>query len=115
MKKMGGKTMWVHIFKCFQCGKQGHDLDRCAVCEEAFYCGKDCEQRHAKAHKPVCMATVAAKARQAKRVRVARAVREFGKDKVEGGEEDALCVICISKPVDPVEVRGCGGCECVKL
>ena len=55
------------------------------------------------------MATVAAKARRAERERVARAVREFGKDKVEAAEEDDLCVICQAKPVDPVEVRGiCG-------
>ena len=106
MKKTGGKTMWVHILKCFQCGKKGHDLSRCAVCDEAFYCSKECEQRHAETHKRVCMATVAAKARRAKRERVARAVREFGKDKVEGAEEDDLCVICQAKPVDPVEVRG---------
>ena len=31
-------------------------------------------------------------------------MREFGKDKVEGAEEDDLCVICQAKPVDPVEV-----------
>ena len=104
MKKTGGKTMWVHTFKCFDCGKAGHDLSRCPQCEEAFYCDHDCEARHAKAHGPVCTATVAAKARRAKRERVARAVREFGKT-VEGAEEDALCVICQAKPVNPVEVR----------
>ena len=37
--------------------------------------------------------------------RLARAVREKGKHKVEGGEDDALCVICLGPPVDPVEVR----------
>ena len=79
MKKTGGKTMWVHVFKCFDCGKEGHDLSRCAQCEEAFYCDHNCETRHAKAHGPVCTATVAAKARRARRERVARAVREFGK------------------------------------
>ena len=75
MKKTGGKTMWVHIFKCFDCGKEGHDLSRCARCEEAFYCDRDCETRHAKAHGPVCTATVAAKARKAKRERVAGGAR----------------------------------------
>ena len=29
MKKTGGKTMWVHIVRCFECGKEGHDLIRC--------------------------------------------------------------------------------------
>ena len=77
---------------------------RCAQCEEAFYCDEDCQQRHAKTHHRVCMATMAAKARRANRERVARAVREFGKDKVEGAEEDDLCVICQAEPVDPVEV-----------
>ena len=104
MKKTGGKTMWAHISTCFDCGTKGHDLSRCAQCEEAFYCDQNCETRHAKAHGPVCTATVAAKARRARRERVARAVRQFGKT-VEGAEEDALCVICQAKPVNPVEVR----------
>ena len=47
---------------------------------------------------------MAALARRATRERLARAVREKGADKVEGAEEDALCVICQAKPVDPVEV-----------
>ena len=64
IKKTGGKTMWVHVFKCFHCAKEGHDLSRCAQCEEAFYCDQHCETHHAKAHGPVCTATVAAKARR---------------------------------------------------
>ena len=52
-----------------------------------------------------CIAAVAAKADDARRERLARAVREKDKDKVEGGEDDALCVICLGPPVDPVEVR----------
>ena len=31
-------------------------------------------------------------------------MREKGKDKVKGGEDDTLCVICLGPPVDPVEV-----------
>ena len=38
-------------------------------------------------------------------LRLARAVREKGKDKVEDGEDDALCVICLGPPVDPIQVR----------
>ena len=101
-KKTGVKTMWVTIFKCFNCGKRGHDLSKCARCEEAYYCGRDCQIAHARAHAKVCVATVAAKAQRAHRERIARAVREDGKDKVEGGEEDELCVICQAKPVNAV-------------
>ena len=48
---------------------------------------------------------MAAKAEDATRQRLARAVREKGKDNVEGGEDDALCVICLGPPVDEIEVR----------
>ena len=48
---------------------------------------------------------MAAKAEETRRERLARAVREKGKDEVEGGEDDVLCVICLGPPVDPVEVR----------
>ena len=109
MKKTGGKTMWVHVFKCFDCGNEGHDLNRCAQCGEAFYCDHNCETHHAKAHGPVCTATVAAKARRARRERVARTVRESGKA-VEGTEEDMMCVICQAPPVKPVKVRSFGCC-----
>ena len=51
---------------------------------------------------------MAALARRATRERLARTVREKGKEKVEGAEEDELCVICLDKPVDPVEVSAVG-------
>ena len=105
-KKSGGKkTMWVDVQKCFNCGKHGHNLPRCRQCAQAYYCDADCQRKHWRKHKPVCRAAVAALARRATRERLARAVREKGKDKVEGAEEDTLCVICLSKPVDPVEVN----------
>ena len=47
---------------------------------------------------------MAALARRATRERLARAVREKGRQKVKGAQEDELCVICQAKPVDPVEV-----------
>ena len=53
---------------------------------------------------PICIAAVAAKAQDATRQRLARAVREAGPDRVESAEDDALCVICFGPPVDPVEV-----------
>ena len=112
-KKAGVKTMWVTIFKCFTCGKRGHDLTKCARCEEAYYCDRDCQIAHARAHAKVCVATVAAKAQRAHRERIARALRKNGEGKVGGGEmEDNLCVICQSKPVNEVEVSQ--SCVCVR-
>ena len=103
-KKTGTKTLWVTVFKCFHCGKHGHNLPKCRQCSQAYYCDADCQRKHWRKHKPVCRATVAALARRATRERLARAVREKGKDNVEGAEEDTLCVICQARPVDPVEV-----------
>ena len=98
------KANWVNTFRCFECGKRGHNLPRCQQCAQAFYCNAECQRKHWRKHRPVCRAAVAALARRAHRERLARAVREKGKDKVEGAEEDKLCVICQARPVDPVEV-----------
>ena len=103
-KTGGKKTMWVDVQKCFNCGKHGHNLPRCQQCAQAFYCNAECQRKHWRKHRPVCRAAVAALARRAPRERLARAVREKGKDNVEGAEEDARCVICQEQPVDPVEV-----------
>ena len=98
---------WVDLFTCFQCGKEGRSppLRRCSQCDIAYYCSKTCQRGHWKKHKAACIAAVAAKAEDARRERLARAVREKGKDKVEDGEDDALCVICLGPPVDPIQVR----------
>ena len=101
----GKKTMWVTVFRCFHCGKHGHKLPQCSQCSQAYYCNAECQRKHWRKHKPVCRAAVAALARHAHRERLARAVRAKGTDKVEGAEEDELCVICQARPVDPVEVR----------
>ena len=95
------------VVYCFSCGKVGKlaDLLVCNQCEGAYYCNRECERAHAKAHTPVCVATVTAKAQHAHRVRRARAVREKGQGNVEGGEEDNLCVICIEQPEIPTKVR----------
>ena len=84
-----------------------YNLPRCTQCAQAYYCNAACQRKHWRKHKPVCRAAVAALARRATRERLARAVREKGKDNVEGAEEDTLCVICQARPVDPVEVRSC--------
>ena len=93
---------------CFLCGKEGRSppLQRCSQCDIAYYCSKTCQRGHWKKHKAACIAAVAAKADDARRERLARAVREKGKDKVEGGDDDALCVICLGPPTDPIQVRG---------
>ena len=102
--KTKGKANWVNTFRCFECGKRGHNLPRCQQCAQAFYCNAECQRKHWRKHRPVCRAAVAALARRAHRERLARAVREKGRDNVEGAEEDDLCVICLDEPVDPVEV-----------
>ena len=102
--------MWVNFFRCFLCQTEGPSppLRKCTQCEVAYYCGKTCQKGHWKVHKAACIAAVAGKAQDATRQRLARAVREKGgKDKVKGGKDDALCVICYGPPVDPVEVSGC--------
>ena len=98
------KTLWVTVFKCFQSGKHGHKLPKCTQCSQAYYCNAECQRKHWKKHKPVCRAAVAAMARRATRERLARAVRDKGKDKVEHSAEDDLCVICQDTTVDAVEV-----------
>ena len=104
------------VVYCFSCGKVGilADLHICTLCEEAYYCDRNCHRAHAKVHHPVCVATVAAKAQHAHRVRVVRAVREKGKANVEGGKEDDLCVICMEAPEAAVEVRLSDSIQAVK-
>ena len=103
-KTGGKKTMWVTVFRCFHCGKHGHNLPKCRQCAQAYYCDADCQRKHWPKHRPVCRAAVAALARRATRERLARAVRVKGREKVEGAAYDELCVICQAEPVDPVEV-----------
>ena len=31
-KKQDAKTLWVTVFKCFYCGKHGHNLPKCRQC-----------------------------------------------------------------------------------
>ena len=100
----GKKTLWVDVHRCFECGRHGHNLPRCRQCSQAYYCGADCQRKHWPKHKRSCRAAVAALARHATRERLARAVREKGKGRVKGAQQDELCVICQAKPVDPVEV-----------
>ena len=35
------KSLWVTVFKCFQCGKPGHNLPKCTQCSKAYYCNAD--------------------------------------------------------------------------
>ena len=90
--------------ECFQCGKRGHKLPKCTQCSQAYYCNANCQRKHWNKHKPVCRAAVAALARRATRERLARAVRDKGKDEVEHSADDDVCVICQDKTVNAVEV-----------
>ena len=119
-KQAGTKpVLGVDLFRCFLCQREGRSppLRRCSQCEIAFYCSKECQRGHWKTHKAACVAAVAAKAQDAARQRLARAVRAKGKAKVERAADDALCVICLGPPVDAVEVsiwRACDGVCCQK-
>ena len=104
-KDTGTKTLWVTVFKCFFCGKHGLNLPKCRQCSQAYYCNADCQRKHWKKHKPVCRAAVAALARHAHRLRVARAVREKENVEEDVKEEDRLCVICQDIPTAAVQVR----------
>ena len=37
-KEADTKTLWVTVFKCFYCGKHGHNLPKCRQCSQAYYC-----------------------------------------------------------------------------
>ena len=109
-KQQGAKpVLWVDLFRCFNCQTEGRSppLRKCTQCEVAYYCSKTCQRGHWKQHKPACIAAVTAKAQDATRQRLARAVREKSRDEVEGAVDDDLCVICFGPPVDPVEVSAC--------
>ena len=46
------KTLWVTVFKCFQCGKPGHKLPKCTQCSQAYYCNADCQRKNWKSTNP---------------------------------------------------------------
>ena len=113
-KQAGTKpVLWVDLFRCFHCQTEGRSppLRKCSQCEIAFYCSKACQRGHWKVHKAACIAAVAAKAQDATRQRLARAVRAKGKEKVERAADDALCVICLGPPVDAVQVSNGRACD----
>ena len=106
-KGTGKKTLWVTIFRCFNCGKHGHNLPKCQQCAQAYYCDSDCQRKHWRKHRPVCRAAVAALARRATRERLARAVRAKGRDNVEGAEARTTCASFVRRGrwIPPSEVR----------
>ena len=40
--------------QCAFCHSKTEDLKRCFGCKKVFYCGKQCQKRHWKEHKPHC-------------------------------------------------------------
>lgn len=44
---------------CANCGKTSADLKRCAKCRSEYYCNRDCQKAHWKAHKRVCASRAA--------------------------------------------------------
>ena len=90
--------------RCFHCDSEGARMC-CAQCNRAWYCGRPCQKRHWKRHKKACVASIAAEARRAARMREATAAR--------GGEgfDKETCVICVGPVVAPVELP-CGHAYC---
>jgi hypothetical protein len=39
---------------CFGCGASAGETKKCGGCGKVYYCGKDCQRRHWKWHKPEC-------------------------------------------------------------
>lgn len=39
---------------CASCSKQNDSLKRCAGCQLVYYCGRECQVAHRKAHKKLC-------------------------------------------------------------
>ncbi len=43
-------------YRCEECGGWFEKLQKCAQCKAAFYCGKECQKKAWKLHKPACKA-----------------------------------------------------------
>ena len=53
--KPKAKPNWVNTFRCFHCGKHGHNLPKCSQCGQAYYCNADCVPEQSNFHQPMSM------------------------------------------------------------
>ncbi|XP_059161827.1 uncharacterized protein LOC131944942 [Physella acuta] len=54
-ERVGGSPSCSDV--CFYCQKESTNLLTCSQCKKAKYCNRDCQKRHFKAHKIICLST----------------------------------------------------------
>eukprot|EP00662_Eupelagonemidae_sp_cell21_P057524 gene57524-biopygen85279 len=50
-----GMTNLCMARECARCGERGTKLRRCVLCKDAWYCGRECQQRDYQQHQRVCV------------------------------------------------------------
>lgn len=101
--------------ECIECdGGCGtnNPAKRCAFCKQAYYCGVECQRRHWRAHKEVCL-EIKGKIDDAQATKK-QPLQPSSSEKPP--EEEAInteCPICLEDPVvDPVILEGCRHAFC---